>query len=266
MGDPAEKLEAWGAFDPGNVGSYPGRVEKVVPGDVDHEILDLRATDDRGVTLVTLMLSVTPAGDINTLRAPFCSISWGVSGGRDRVVIDWLHGQSVTLASTFVRVSATFPLPDNLNPPGFPPGPIDAEAFGNPTPNIPTGNSTSEREALFLGLNAAPFASSFSRPPTLTTFHTVPAAEAGVDGVSDFIPIPSHAKSVTILGNLAPGDISLISAFTIPVPLANLYSTTNPTNNLEQFAFPIGRGVEFVQLSNHTAADIFLQLLWAIGL
>jgi len=39
--DPADTLRQWGAFDPGNVGSYPGRVERIVPGSTDTEILDI---------------------------------------------------------------------------------------------------------------------------------------------------------------------------------------------------------------------------------
>lgn len=97
--------------------------------------------------------------------------------------------------------------------------------------------------------------------PRLTTFHSVPA-----NGVGDFIPVPSHAQSVTLLGTFAVGDITSVAAFTIPVTGAVLYQAASPTPNLDQFAFAIARGVEFIQLSNGTGQEIQVLLLWTIGL
>ncbi len=262
--DLAERARTWGLFDPGNPGSYPGRVERIFAGDVDKEILDLRGTDDRGVSLITVMLAVKPGGSANPLKAPLCHLSWGVSGGRDEAIIDWLHGQAITVAGTFLRVSATYPFADNLNPPGFPPGVLDGEVFGNPTRPASDDPEPALRESLLLGVNVAPMphvGPGFGWTPRLTTFHTVPAG-----GDSEFIPVPSHAQSVTLLGTFAAGDITNIAALTIPAAGAVLYQAPNPNSNLDQFAFPIARGVEFLQLSNGTATDILVLLLWTIGL
>ena len=255
---------AWGLFDPGNPGSYPGRVERVSAGDVDKELLALRATDDRGVSLITIVLSVKAGGSANTLKAPFCHLSWGVSGGRDEAVIDWLHGQMITVAGTYVRVGATYPFADKLNPPGFPPGVLSGEQFGNPMNALGGDPELVKQESLLLGASVAPMShggSAFGWTPRLTTFHTVPA-----NNVSDFIPVPSHAQSVTLLGTFATGDITSVAAFTIPVVGAVLYQQTIPTPNFDQFAFPIARGVEFIQLSNGTDNEIVVLLLWTIGL
>ncbi len=262
--DPAELQRHWGAFDPGNVGSYPGRVERVLPGAKEETILDIRETDDRGVSLITAMLSVSPGGSRQTLRTPFCHLSWGVSGGRDEAVIDFLHGQVITVAGTFLRITASFPLGDNVNPPGMPPTSIDGEVFGGPT--SPFLDPTAAKEqSLLLGASVAPnphpIAGGFGASPRLTTFHLVPAA-----GESDFIPIPSHAQSVTLLGTFATGDITSIAAFTIPTAGATLYQTANPAPNLDQFAFPIARGVDFIRLTNGTGAEILALLFWTIGL
>lgn len=262
--DPAERARTWGLFDPGNPGSYPGRVERVFPGDVDKTILDLRATDDRGVSLITVVLSAKSGGKVATLRTPFCHLSWGVSGGRDEAIVDWLHGQAVTVPATFLRVSATFPLNNNVNPPGFPPGTLDGETFGTPTSGSGGDPLEAEAESLFLGVNVAPLSHSgaaFGWTPRLTTFHVIPAA-----GDSDFIPVPSHAQSITLLGNIEPGDVSNIAAFTIATPGAALYSVPNPTPNLDQFAFPIARGAEFIQLESAVPNDLLVLLLWTIGL
>jgi hypothetical protein len=262
--DPAEAERQWAAFDPGNVGSYPGRVERIIPGANDAEILDIRATDDRKVSLVSLMLSFRPGGASQVLRTPFARLQWGVSGGRDEAFIDWIHGQVITLAASFVRIAATFPGGgENVNPPGFPPEILPSN-FG------PPGSPTQQEldESLLLGINAAPnphAIAAFGATPRLTTFHNVPAAGAD-PGLSDFIPIPSHAQSVTLLGTFAPGQISLVTASSIDNSGAVLYSTANPAPNLDQFAFPIARGVEFIQLTNVTDEDILVLLLWTIGL
>src|SRR5438309_904377 len=158
--DPAEGSRTWGAFDPGNVGSYPGRVEKVLPGAVEQTILDIRATDDRGVSLVSVMLSVLPGGSGGGLRTPFCHLSWGISGGRDQAIIDWLHGQVITVAGTFLRIGASFPFAANVNPPGMPPTGLDSETFGDVTLNAPPEGTpsslTPQPDTLLLGANVAP--------------------------------------------------------------------------------------------------------------
>jgi hypothetical protein len=261
MGDPAEHLRTWGPFDPGNVGSYPGRVERIFPGAKDEEILDIRETDDRKVTLVSIMLSFAPGGEAIVLRTPFARIGWGVSGGRDSAFIDWIHGQVITIAGTFIRITATFPsLGESVNPPGFPPL-VLPNNFG------PPGSPSDEEQAesLLLGLSAAPFAA-VGTTPRLTTFHNVPAATDAGPGLSDFIPVASHAQRFTLLGAFTIGDISLITASTVDTAGAVLYQTPNPTPNLDQFAFPIGRGAEFIQLTNITANDILVQLNWHIVL
>lgn len=261
--DPAERARAWGPFDPGNVGSYPGRVEKIFPGAAEQTILDVRATDDRNVSLVSVMLSVLPGGNEVTLRAPFCHLSWGVAGGRDQAVIDWLHGQVVTVAGTFLRIGATFPLAKNLNPPGIPPTGVDPETFGGPTTQA-TDPDLAQQQMLLLGANVAPnphSVAAFGATPRLTTFHSIPAG-----GQSDFVPIPSHAQSVTLLGRFAPGDVTNMGAYSTANAAALLYQATNPTPNLDQFAFPIARGVEFVQLASAAADDLLVLLLWTIGL
>ena len=265
MVQPSPELgPAWGLFDPGNPGSYPGRVERVTAGDEDKELLALRATDDRGVSLITIVLSVKAGGSANTLKAPFCHLAWGVSGGRDEAVIDWLHGQMITVAGSFLRVGATYPFAAKLNPPGFPPGVLGAEQFGDPVSPLTGDPEQAKQESLLLGVSVAPMAhagSAFGWTPRLTTFHTVRA-----NGVSDFIPVPPHAQSVTLLGTFAPGEITSIAAFTIPVVGAVLYQVVNPASNLDQFAFPIARGVEFLQLSNGTDNDVIVLMLWTIGL
>src|SRR5258708_4121388 len=254
--DPAELKRHWGPFDPGNVGSYPGRVERIFPGAMEETILDIRETDDRGVSLITAMLSVLPGGSEQTLRTPFCHLSWGVSGGRDGAVIDFLHGQVITVAGTFLRITASFPLAANVNPPGMPATAIDVETFGGPTSQSQDPELAKE-QSLLLGANVAPnphpIAGGFGASPRLTTFHVVPA---GAD--SDFIPIPSHAQSVTLLGTFATGDITSMAAFTIATAGAALYQIANPAPNLDQFAFPIARGVDFIQLTNGTGADILV--------
>jgi len=255
---------AWGLFDPGNPGSYPGRVERVSAGDVDKELLALRATDDRGVSLITVVLSVKAGGSANTLKAPFCHLAWGVSGGRDEAIVDWLHGQVITVPGSYLRVGATYPFAGKLNPPGFPPGALSGEEFGNPVNPLGGDPEAVKQESLLLGASVAPMAhggSAFGWTPRLTTFHSVPA-----NGVGDFIPIPSHAQSVTLLGTFAAGDITSVAAFTIPMAGAVLYQAANPTPNFDQFAFAIARGVEFIQLSNGTGQDVPVLLLWTIGL
>jgi hypothetical protein len=255
---------AWGLFDPGNPGSYPGRVERVSAGDVDKELLALRATDDRGVSLITIVLSVKAGGSANTLKTPFCHLAWGVSGGRDEAIVDWLHGQAITVAGSYLRVAATYPFADKLNPPGFPPGVLEGEQFGNPVSPLTGDPEVVKQESILLGVSVAPMAhggAAFGWSPRLTTFHTVPA-----NGVSDFIPVPSHAQSVTLLGTFATGEISSIAAFTIPVAGAVLYQQTIPTPNFDQFAFPIARGVEFLQLANGTDQNVTVLMLWTIGL
>jgi hypothetical protein len=255
---------AWGLFDPGNPGSYPGRVERVSAGDVDKELLALRATDDRGVSLITVVLSVKAGGSANTLKAPFCHLAWGVSGGRDEAIVDWLHGQVITVPGSYLRVGATYPFAAKLNPPGFPPGMLSGEEFGNPVNPLGGDPEAVKQESLLLGASVAPMAhggSAFGWTPRLTTFHSVPA-----NGAGDFIPIPSHAQSVTLLGTFAVGDITSVAAFTIPMVGAALYQTANPTPNFDQFAFAIARGVEFIRLSNGTGQAVPVLLLWTIGL
>lgn len=245
----------WGLFDSGNPGSYPGRVVKVRPGDLDVEIFDARATDDAGACQVSITMSFTPSGHkANALRLPFARIDFGVSGGRDTVFVDWIHGQVLSMTTTYVRVAATFPTnTQNANPQGFPDEKLPSTPWG---PAL-VGN---EQEELLLGasLGSGPHSvQPFGASPRLTTFHTIIA-----NSTSDFVPIPPHAQSVTVL---SPVGCS-IAAYTRQAPAAALYASAIAAPNLDQFAFPIARGVEFVQLSGAGPNNVLALLFWTIGL
>lgn len=259
----------WGAFDPGNVGAYPGRVEKVLPGAFDEQILDIRATDDRAVSLTTICLTAKPANpNVETLRTAFARIAWGVSGGRDEVFIDYLQGQAVTVPASFIRTTAYYPV-GNVNPPGWPPFTPPPETFG--IPFLPTEDPVlADQQALLLGANIAPQPhpqAAFGATPRLTIYVDVPAGNVDTPGASEFIRVPPHAQSVTVLCNSAGVEPSLISAHSIRSPFASLYSETTPRSNLDaEGAFPIGRGVEWVRLWNEENTGFFCLLLWTIGL
>lgn len=245
----------WGLFDAGNPGSYPGRVVKVVPGAQDVEIMDARATDDAGASQVSISLSFAPSGNKpNALRLPFARIDFGVSGGRDFVFVDWIHGQVISLTTTFVRVAATFPTNNqSANPQGFPTEQISTVPWG------PALKDNLQEELLLgcsLGLGAhsvQPFGAS----PRLTTFHTIIA-----NATSDYVPIPPHAQSVTVISPVG----CTIAAYTRQAAAAAMYASAIAAPNLDQFAFPIARGIEFVQLSGAGPNNVLALLLWTIGL
>jgi hypothetical protein len=248
----------WSLFDPGNVGAYLGRVEKVRPGQRDVTILDARQTDDRKAGLVTVLLSVAPGGvptEVSPLRAPTAHIEWGVSGGRDSVDVDFLHGQALSITATFIRIVASFPLASETLFGGGGLGP----AFGVTDPD-------DDAQILLLGasLGAMPHAqSAFGATPRLTTF-----AALGEDGATPFVPVPNHAQSVTVLA--PPGVASVdIGAFSAPVLGAELYAST-VTPGVDVAALPLARAVQFVRvvptLATGSSAPAFLTLLWTIGL
>ena len=253
MDEPCE----WSLFDPGNVGAYLGRVEKVRPGQKDVTILDARQTDDRKAGLVTVLLSVKPAGvpfEVAPLRAPTARIEWGVSGGRDSVDVDFLHGQALSITATFVRIVASFPLANEILFGGGELGPD----FGVTDPD-------DDKQALLLGasLGAMPHAqAAFGATPRLTTL-----ALLEEDGSTPFVPVPNHAQSVTAL---APRGVATldVAAFTAPAAGAELYGRA-VTPSADIFALPIARGVEFIRVFDPApagGAPIPIPLLWTIGL
>ncbi len=238
-------------FDPGNVGAYLGRVEKVRPGQKDVTILDARQTDDRKAGLVTVLLSVAPGGvptEVSPLRAPTAHIEWGVSGGRDFVDVDFLHGQALSITATFIRIVASFPLASEILFGGGELGPD----FGVTDPN-------DDAQVLLLGasLGAMPHAqAAFGATPRLTTI-----VEVGDDG-APFVPVPNHAQSVTVLAPRGVSSVQL-AAFSAPAAGAELYGSTI-TPGADVGALPIARGVEFVRVFAPTVLPI--SLLWTIGL
>ena len=255
MDEPCE----WSLFEPGNVGAYLGRVEKVRPGQRDVTILDARQTDDRNAGLVTILLSVAPGGvptEVSPLRAPTAHIEWGVSGGRDSVDVDFLHGQALSITATFIRIVATFPLASEI-----------VFGGGELGPDFGVTDPDDDAQMLLLGasLGAMPHAqAAFGATPRLTTF-----AAIADDGATPFVPVPNHAQSVTVL---APPDVTNVEvgAFTAPALGAELYGS-NLTPGADVAAFPIARGVEFVRVvppaaSGGGPAPTFLTLLWTIGL
>ena len=244
-------MSGHGLFSPGNVGSYPGRVERARPGDGPLEILDLRETDDRGVSLVTVLLSLSRAGvGQDIFRAPYAELSWGVGSGRDRALFDWLHGQSITVPASFLRLSAYYPTNDRPNPEGWPQTLIDPAIFG-------AAVRGDDEAALWLGASVAPMphpTQPFGASPRLTTYHIAPAGNEAFPGQSDLVPVPSHAQSVTVC-HASDASIVLwtISSPTATSPLAAV-TISNP--NLDQCAVPVSRGVDYVVLNNPTGADI----------
>ena len=248
----------WSFFDPGNVGAYLGRVEKVRPGQKDVTILDARQTDDRQAGLVTVLLSVAPAGlpiEVAPMRAPTARIEWGVGSGRDQVLIDFLHGQALSVPATFLRIVADFPLASEI-------------LFGGGalSPDFGVTDPTDETQALLLGASLGAMSHSqaaFGATPRLTTIVAIEE-----DGATAFVPVPKHAQSVTVL---APRRVSLVEmgAFTVPAPGAELYGkAVSPGADLS--ALPLARGVEFVRVVGVTVssgtAPACLTLLWTIGL
>lgn len=264
MGDQRE----WGVFDPGNVGAYPGRVETVLPGASDETILDIRGTDDRGVTLVTVCLcakSLDPTRD--TLRTAFARIAWGVGGGRDEVMIDYLHGQAITIPASYIRTTAYYPV-GNVNPPGWPPVTPEPETFG--IARLPTDDpAIAKQEALILGANIAPQphpVAAHGSTPRLTIYVDVPAGSQQAPAGSAFIRVPPHAQSVTVLSNADVFNPILISAHSLQTATSQLYSQSPTTNNDANGAFPIARGVEYLRLWNDTNQNALALLLFTIGL
>lgn len=247
----------WGLLSAGNPGSYPGRVVKVRPGELGVQVLDLRDSNNADASQVTVSLSYTRSGNKqNALRTPFAHIDFGVSGGRDSVDIDWIHGQLISVPTTFLRVTASFPAnADSVNPPGFPPETLPAVDWGPSTKGL-------ESEELLLGCSVGSGSHgtpAFGTSPRLTTYHRVLGATTGV---SDYVPIPSHAQSVTVCSPVP----CTITAFTRAAIGSALYASAIGAPNLDQFAFPIARGVEFVQLSNAGPNNVLALLLWTIGL
>lgn len=265
----ADEQREWGAFDPGNVGAYPGRVVRVQPGSFDEGILDIRATDDRGVQLTTIVLGSWNANNaVDTLRTAFARIGFGVAGGRDEIWCDYLHGQCVTVPASFIRTTAYYPI-GNVNPPGWPPFTPDPENFGVPF-NPQDDPAGADAQALFLSANIAPQPhpqAAFGATPRLTIYVNVPAGDPQDPSGSAYIRVPPHAQSVTILSNNNVWEPSLISAHTLPTPTSSLYAEDAPiTINDSRGAFPIARGVEYVRLWNDTNADQLALLLFTIGL
>jgi hypothetical protein len=250
-------MQGFSLFDPENVGAYLGRVERLKPGDRDVTILDVRATDDRGAQVITVNLSVQAGGSPadRPLRAPTAKIDWGVGGGRDSVELDFLQGQLVELTASYVRISASYPLAGEIVYGGGDLGPD----VGRTDPNDPGS-------VLLLGASIGGQShskSAFGTTPRLTTWLRL--AEGA--RYSDWIPVPSHAQSVTVL---APGALPLeLGAF----PVANvegrgLYFSGIGSPNLDQFAFPIARAIGYVRLTRESALDqpVTVGLLWTIGL
>ncbi len=248
----------FGLWDPANVGSYPGRVVEVRPGDKDVAILDLRQSDDRQAAIVTITLSFRSQGTEITepLRAPIAHIDWGVSGGRDSIDVDFLHGQVLSVTATYVRITASFPLEGEI-------------LFGGGSLGQGFGITDSEdpKHVLLLGANlgAQPHPqSAFGATPRLTTFVALTGEEAPL--ASPFVPVPSHAQSVTVLARAALGPVN-VGAFTIDQPSGLLYET-NVAEGADVHALPIARGVEYLRVSATPSEDVpqIVTLLWSIGL
>lgn len=265
--DSADEKREWGAFDPGNVGAYPGRVIRVRPGMLQENILDIRGTDDRGVQLTTIILGSKPCRpEFDTFRAAFAHLEFGVAGGRDDVWVDWLQGQCITVAGTFFRVNAYYPI-GNVNPPLWPPVIPEPETFGEPADPFaePVLN---DDQALFLSANVAPQPhpqAAYGATPRLTIYVTIAPGTVQAPTPSAFIRVPPHAQSVTVLSNSAVFEPSLVSFHSIQSVVASLYSES-PQSNFDVEAIPIGRGVEWIVLWNEDESERLCQLLFTIGL
>ncbi|HKQ69537.1 MAG TPA: hypothetical protein VJT73_09365 [Polyangiaceae bacterium] len=252
MVEPSE----WSLFDPGNVGAYLGRVEKVRPGQKNVTILDARQTDDRQAGIVTVLLSVAPGGmpvEVSPLRAPTAHIEWGVAGGRDSVDVDFLHGQALSITATFIRIVESFPLASEILFGGGELGPD----FGVTDPD-------DDAQVLLLGasLGSMPHPqAAFGATPRLTTLTAI-----GDDGATPFVPIPNHAQSVTVLSRPEVGNVE-VGAYTAPLAGAELYCV-DLTPGADVAAVPLARGVEFVRVApvSGRSTSATLTLLWTIGL
>lgn len=264
----ADKRE-WGLFEPGNVGAYPGREIELKAGQKE-TILDIRETDDRGAQLITVQLAAHPKRpDADTFRAVFAELEWGIAGGRDRCIVDFLKGQCITVAGTFLRVNGIFPR-GNVNPPGWPPVIPEPETFGEPAEQY-QDPATWDQQAILVGANIAPQPhpqAAFGSTPRLSIYVELPPAEdPDTPGLSAFIRVPPHAQSVTILSNTADFEPSLISFHTMATTGSSLYSEPFPLCNYDaDGAIPIARGVEWIQLQNEETFDGLVILLFTIGL
>ena len=158
---------------------------------------------------------------------------------------------------TFIRITADFPNANDivLEPDGTK-GPIGALPTFGFTPSDDDGAT------LLLGASIAPMphpTPAFGSSARLTTYVRLPSID-----LSAIVPVPKHAQSVTVLGSFT---VAAINALTAPIPASIVYSSALTNPNLDQFAFPIARGVEFVQIDHSDEeGDRVALLLWTIGL